>query len=144
MSSYFHTFMFTFGLEKSVEDELNLNFSLSYSLVHNFAMIKFWNQQFLFATLVTHKKMINYAINWPWSEHRARKKLSRRWSMIQLRDLLNCFSFFFFFSFLSLYVFSFFFFYNNWRSYARGTGRSISVLFIALLISSLMDSTLGQ
>ena len=55
--------MFTFGLEKSVEDELNLNFSLSYSLVHNFAMIKFWNQQFLFATLVTHKKMINYAIN---------------------------------------------------------------------------------
>ena len=63
MSSYFHTFMFTFGLEKSVEDELNLNFSLSYSLVHNFAMIKFWNQQVLFATLVTHKKMINYAIN---------------------------------------------------------------------------------
>lgn len=63
MSSYFHTFMFTFGLEKSVEDEPNLNFSLSYSLVHNFAMIKLWNQQFLFATLVTHKKMINYAIN---------------------------------------------------------------------------------
>ena len=30
--------------------------------------------------------------------------------MIQLRDLLNCFSFFFFFSFLSLYVFSLFFF----------------------------------
>ena len=30
--------------------------------------------------------------------------------MIQLRDLLNCFSFFFFFSFLSLYFFSFFFF----------------------------------
>ena len=39
MSAYFHTFMFTFGLEKSVEDELNLNFSLSYSLVHNFAMM---------------------------------------------------------------------------------------------------------
>ena len=39
MSSYFHTFMFTVGLEKSVEDELNLNFSLSYSLVHNFAMM---------------------------------------------------------------------------------------------------------
>ena len=30
--------------------------------------------------------------------------------MIQLRDLLNSFSFFFFFSFLSLYFFSFFFF----------------------------------
>ena len=39
MSSYFHTFMFTFGLEKSVEDELNLNFALSYSLVHNLAMM---------------------------------------------------------------------------------------------------------
>ena len=32
--------------------------------------------------------------------------------MIQLRDLLNCFSFFFFFSFLSLYFFSFFFFFT--------------------------------
>lgn len=97
------------------------------------SIIKLWNQQFLFSTLVTHKKMINYAINWPWSEHRARKKLSRRWSMIQLRDLLNCFSFLFFF-FTIIY----------WRSCARGIGRSISLLFIALLISSLMDSTLGQ
>ena len=29
MSAYFHTFMFTFGLEKSVEDELNIVLSCS-------------------------------------------------------------------------------------------------------------------
>ena len=77
-----------------------LLFTLCDDLWSHHSIIKLWNQQFLFSTLVTHKKMINYAVNWPWSERRARKMLSRRWSMIQLRDLLNCC---FSFSFLSFF-----------------------------------------
>ena len=68
----------------------------------------------IFYTLVTHKKINCHKLT--LIRHRARKKLSRRWSMIQLRDLLNCcFSFFFFFFlflFFSFFFLPFFFFFT--------------------------------
>lgn len=75
---------------------LTLLFTFCDDVWSHHSIIKLWTLQFLFSTLVTHKKMINYAINWPWSERRARKKLSRRRARIQLRDLWNFVVVFFF------------------------------------------------
>lgn len=83
---------------------LALLFTLCDDVWSHHSIIKLWNLLFLFSTLVTHKKMINYAINWPWSERRARKKLSTMRSRIQLRDLLSCCVFLFSFSFLFLFT----------------------------------------